>query len=208
MRVLDRLLNLGICVVCLVSVLYLLSPGRDQLYEDEPDVAAYESQQVAVARAVTAEVVEPEAAVSCCYLCEHEGVGHECSVDEAQLAASLQGELAAYAGEFIRAGEDYGICPYFLASVCALESGWGEKQAAPNNVAGLRNSDGFIEFETVPQCIWYLAALIERCYLEGGTYYSGSDTVAGVSVYYNLGNEAWVDAVLGITTQLEGEGQQ
>ena len=91
-----------------------------------------------------------------------------CKMSTEELQAALKGELKQYAQEFLHAEEDYGINACFLASIAALESGWGEHRFRQNNIFGF----GRAEFESVPQCIDYVAWYLRKNYInENGKYY-------------------------------------
>ena len=109
---------------------------------------------------------------------------------EEQLAYGLKNELAGFAEEFIAAEEKYGVNAVFLASVAALESGWGRFCFRPNNIFGWSGKD----FESKEECIDFVASRIAMYYLsEDGKYYNGK-TVSGVNVCYN-GSDFWAEKV-------------
>ena len=126
---------------------------------------------------------------------------HSCSVTADELQAALRDGLKPYAADFVAAGQAHNVCPVFLASVCALESGWGKSDLAAqkNNLAGLAVSGTYLEFDDPADSIEYLARLIETDYGEGGAYYGGSTDVTGISVHYNPSNSCeWAVAVQNI----------
>ena len=59
-----------------------------------------------------------------------------CGMSTEELETVLKGELKNYAQAFLHAEADYEINACFLASIAALESGWGEHQFRPNNIFG------------------------------------------------------------------------
>ena len=116
-----------------------------------------------------------------------------CGVTEEELEAVLKHELKGMAKYYLAAEEKYGVNAVFLASVSALESGWGRYCFRPNNIFGYgRNS-----FESYGECIDFVASKISKNYLsEEGRYYSGT-TIDAVNRYYN-GREAWAETVKSI----------
>ncbi len=114
-----------------------------------------------------------------------------------QLEKGLLYELKQYAYDFVQAQEKYRIDAVFLAAVAAEESGYGRYTFRQNNIFGYHNKD----FDSVPQCIEYVASHIRGDYLTpDGQYYTGC-SVADISVYYNEGRSTWVSNV----TALMGE---
>lgn len=114
-----------------------------------------------------------------------------------ELAAGLRGELVNLAGEFIAAEQKYGVNAVFLASVAALESGWGKSCFRPNNIFGWSGKD----FVTKAECIDFVASKIAEHYLsENGKYYNGK-TVSGVNVCYN-GSDFWARKVTEIMAMI------
>ena len=77
--------------------------------------------------------------VSCgteCFAAEIPGIEEPCGLSTEELEAVLKYDLKPYAQEFLYAEEDYGINACFLASIAALESGWGRYQFKENNIFG------------------------------------------------------------------------
>jgi len=135
---------------------------------------------------------------------------HSCSITAEDLQAALRDGLKPYAADFVAAGQAHNVCPVFLASICALESGWGKSDLAvqKNNLAGLALSGTYLEFDDPADSIEYLARLIETDYSEDGAYYGGSTTVAGIAVHYNPDHARdWAEAVQeimdGITRRID-----
>lgn len=115
-----------------------------------------------------------------------------CGMNVEELEAKLKGDLKPYAQAFLYAEEDYDINACFLASVAALESGWGQNQFKKNNIFGF----GKVEFESVEKCIDFVAWYLRKHYInETGRYYNGA-TIKGISVYYC--DDEWADLVSGI----------
>lgn len=118
---------------------------------------------------------------------------------------SLQNGLVSpmdeLAGEFIACEEDHKINAIMLASIAALESGWGTSDLAENsnNLFGWKNNDGgFMEFDSKEQCIQYVAQAISEKYLsEDGEYYSGGTTIEHIADLY-CDQPEWEEQVNGI----------
>ena len=126
---------------------------------------------------------------------------HSCSVTADELQAALRDGLKPYAADFVAAGQAHNVCPVFLASICALESGWGKSDLAAqkNNLAGLAVAGIYLEFDDPADSIEYLARLIETDYGEDGAYFGGFTDVAGIAVHYNPDHaEDWAKAVQNI----------
>lgn len=110
-----------------------------------------------------------------------------CGMDVEELEAVLKYDLKQYAQDFLNAEEDYEINACFLASVSALESGWGRFCFKPNNIFGF----GRKAFDSVPDCIDYVAWYLRKNYLnENGKYYRGG-TIDDIAKVYCPGIEAW-----------------
>lgn len=139
--------------------------------------------------------------------CSRAGIFH----DDGQLTAetlkkALGPDLAPLAADFVEAGTDNGVCPLFLASVCALESGWGTSDIArqQNNLAGLTRGGEYLAFDSPADSIYYLATLLRDDYAAGGKYYSGDTSVDGISVHYNPEHAGeWAERVRGIMEDME-----
>ncbi len=105
---------------------------------------------------------------------------------EAQLKNGLKKSLKQYAATFIEAENTYNINAVFLASIAALESGWGESYLAKtkNNLFGWRGNGGYRSFDSVPDCILYVAKFLKTNYLTpGGSCFNGY-TVEAVEKSY------------------------
>lgn len=120
-----------------------------------------------------------------------------CGVTEEELEAVLKHNLKGMAKYYLAAEEKYGVNAVFLASVSALESGWGRYCFRPNNIFGYgRNS-----FDSYGECIDFVASKISKNYLsEDGRYYSGT-TIDAVNCYYN-GREVWAETVKSIFNRM------
>ena len=116
-----------------------------------------------------------------------------CGVTEEELEMVLKHELKGMAKYYLQAEEKYGVNAVFLASVSALESGWGRYCFRENNIFGYGRNN----FESYAECIDFVASKISKNYLsEDGRYYSGT-TIDAVNVYYN-GREEWAETVKSI----------
>ena len=114
-----------------------------------------------------------------------------------ELRQGLQSDLQDYAADFILAEKRYGINAVFLASVAALESGWGRYCHQPNNLFGW----GQRSYPSKSACIDEVAAAMKEMYLTpGGRYFSGY-SLYDVSRYYN-NNGRWLQYVSGIMSEI------
>ncbi len=124
-------------------------------------------------------------------LSEKSGVSSE------ELSLGLSGELVNFAQDFVDAEEKYGVNSVFLCAVAAFESGWGKYCFRKNNIFGWNGKD----FETISECIDFVASRIAMHYLsEDGKYYHGK-TVSGVNTCYN-GTELWENKIIGIMSMI------
>lgn len=141
---------------------------------------------------------------SCAILCKESSVMHGCSTEmsDEDFDSQLEGSLVGLGADFLDASRETGVCPYFLAAICALESGWGDYPQG-NNIAGLMIAGKYIKFDSKRDCIFYLARLIQSCYAQGGTYYSGDSTTLGISKSYNETPQKWADEVNELIERIE-----
>lgn len=117
-----------------------------------------------------------------------------CEMSTEELSAVLKYNLKPYAEAFLNAEADYDINACFLASIAALESGWGRYMFRENNIFGFGKKD----FESVEKCIDYVAWFLRKNYLnETGRYYRGGTIEAIGSVYCPDGGE-WAELVTSI----------
>ena len=126
--------------------------------------------------------------VSCgvkAFACEFD-VTAPCGLSTEELEAVLKYDLKEYAEEFLQAEEDYGINACFLASIAALESGWGRSDLAKNknNLFGWKGKDGYKEFESPERCIDFVAWKLSKKYIN-----KGLDTIDKIAPVYC--NEEW-----------------
>ena len=116
-------------------------------------------------------------------------IDEPCGMSEEELEEALKHELKQYAGDFLSAEEKHGVNAAFLAAIAAQESGWGRYCFRENNIFGF----GKKSFDSVPECIDYVAEYIAKHYIsENGKYYHGK-TVEGVSVCWC--DEDWAKRV-------------
>lgn len=121
-----------------------------------------------------------------------------CGLTEEELASRLLYELPQYAGDFLVAEEKHGVNACFLAAIASLESGHGRYCFKPNNIFGWSGKS----FESVPECIDYVAEKLATNYLDPeGKYYRGG-TIADIGKVYCPGREEWVTKVTGIYEKL------
>lgn len=110
------------------------------------------------------------------------------NVTAEELSKGLYHKLRGYAKYFVAAEEKYGVNAIFLASIAALESGWGRSALAinKNNLFGYKNTNGkgYRAFSSVEECIYHVAKYLKSSYLTvGGKYYNGT-SVAAVNIRY------------------------
>ena len=118
-----------------------------------------------------------------------------CGLSTEELEAVLKGELKNYAQAFLHAEEDYGINACFLASIAALESGWGEHQFKPNNIFGFMTRK---QFSSVEENIDFVSWWLRKHFLnENGRYYRGGSISDIGKIWCPDGGE-WVKLVTGI----------
>lgn len=114
-----------------------------------------------------------------------------------QLDEVLKYELKGLGKYFIKAEEDYSVNAVFLASIAALESGWGRYCFRENNMFGYSG----MSFASKAECINFVAKKISQNYLcEDGKYYTGY-TVEAVNRFYN-GRKIWEETIIDIMNSL------
>jgi beta-N-acetylglucosaminidase len=128
------------------------------------------------------------------FAAEIPNIEEPCGMSTEELEAVLKYDLKPYAKDFLIAEEEYEISATFLASLAALESGWGRFQFKKNNIFGF----GRKEFESIPKCIDYVAWFLRKNYLnEEGKYYRGG-TIADIGKVWCPNDEKWAEKVTGI----------
>ena len=129
------------------------------------------------------------------FAAELPSIEEPCGLSTEELEAVLKGELKNYAQAFLHAEADYEINACFLASIAALESGWGEHRFKTNNIFGF----GQKEFLSIPHCIDYVAWYLRKNYInENGRYYRGG-TISDIGkIWCPDGTGDWERLVTGI----------
>lgn len=133
-----------------------------------------------------------------------EGVLEPSNLTPEQLEEGLLYNLKDCSETFIQAETDTGVNAVFLASVAALESGWGRSDVAlyQNNLFGWTSSSGYSYFSSYDECILIVAENLKSMYLQpDGKYFSGYE-VSDVNKHYN-GSKFWEDNVQDIMTQIQ-----
>lgn len=82
----------------------------------------------------------------------------------------LGGVLKGKGEQFIAAQEKHGVNASFLIGIAKLESGNGSSDFAVNlnNIAGMRNKNGYMHFKSVDECIDRMAENLKRNYVDDG----------------------------------------
>lgn len=82
----------------------------------------------------------------------------------------LKGVMSGKGEKFIEAQEKHGINASFLVGIANLESGNGISDYAikRNNIAGMRNNNGYMYFESVDKCIDKMAENLRKKYIDDG----------------------------------------
>ena len=118
----------------------------------------------------------------------------------------LRGGLSPYAWVILETGKYYGINPLYLLAKFGLESGWGTSTyfKEKNNIGGWRKYDGsFREFDSVEECIWFIAeGLLEYNNPESWKY-TGPDIEA--VAYRYCQDENYVEVLVSIMDELQEE---
>jgi beta-N-acetylglucosaminidase len=121
---------------------------------------------------------------------------------EYQARSMLRGVLKEYSQDFINAEDKYNINAAFLISLARLESGNGTYSLMDrNNIFSFAAYDDDIyqavEFESIPECIDYVAKYLSDEYLsEDGKYYNGV-SIYDMNIYYSSDAE-WADKIITI----------
>lgn len=127
-----------------------------------------------------------------------------CGLSEDQLRDALYFDLKDYAECFLEAERKTGVNAVFIASVAALESGWGRSPAANamNNLFGWSYKGEYVVFESPEQSIEVVAQKLKDNYLtEGGKYFNGY-TIEAVNVRYNTNGDFWGNEVRSILNSI------
>lgn len=112
-------------------------------------------------------------------------------------------ELYDLASTFVQAEQTYGVNAYVLASIVALESGWGQSERAKN---GSNNLTGYAvydrasrgeTFSSKDECVLKTAELLSVHYLTPGGQWNNGVSVDGVNTKYSADAE-WDSKVVSI----------
>lgn len=134
------------------------------------------------------------------------GVLSTCGLSEAQLTNGLRKSLKTYAWAFLEAERTYNVNAVFLSAVAAFESGWGESSIARNrnNLFGWTGNGGYRYFDSVPECIMYVAKHLRTNYLTpGGSCFHGYE-VEDIAVSYCPGGY-WSGQVKSIMRMIQSD---
>ena len=105
---------------------------------------------------------------------------------ESQLNENLKGDFQGKAHLFLTAEEETGVNAVLIASLAALESGWGKYPNSQNNYFGWY---GDTYYTNADDSILDVAQRIKELYLsESGAYFSGYG-VRDVNEYYSESSE-------------------
>lgn len=113
--------------------------------------------------------------------------------------------LAPYYETFISAGEKYNIDYKLLIAISALESGWGTSYYAihNNNIFGW--CSGKMYFNSVDECIYYVAEFLAREYLSPTGMYYEDASIDDIAKHYNENPKNWAKEVKQIYKYLGGK---
>lgn len=177
----------------------------------QPEYHIYVRQEVFIHTDVESFVETVEETTEVCVTSEEiipeetfEGVLKPSNLTPEQLEEGLLYNLKDYSEAFIQAEKDTGINAVFLASIAALESGWGRSDLAlyNNNLYGWTSSSGYAYFSSYGECILTVAENLKSMYLQpDGKYFSGYE-VSDVNKHYN-GSKFWEDNVQDIMAQIQ-----
>lgn len=112
--------------------------------------------------------------------------------------------LKIYYPIFLSASQKYNVDVKLLISISALESGWGTSYyvKANNNIFGW--CSGEMKFNSVDECINYVAEFISREYLNPqGMYYEGT-SIDDIAKHYNENPQRWAEEAKEIYESLGG----
>lgn len=130
-----------------------------------------------------------------------------CGMTAQELSERMQSPLNELAQDFLDAEAETSVNAVFLASIAALESGWGDSYAAEfrNNLFGIIAADGTLRrFESKRECIFYTANLLADNYLsEEGKHYRGGEVEDVAEVYASASD--WAEKVRALMEQIGGE---
>lgn len=124
-----------------------------------------------------------------------------------ELEYALKGNLKSLAATYIKAEDETGVNAIFIASISALESGWGKSYMAThkNNLFGY----GGKTFSSKEECILHVANALRNNYLlPNGKYYSGTTVKAVEKRYCPSPVGEWSGLVSQIMRELNSSIQQ
>ena len=124
-----------------------------------------------------------------------------------ELEYALKGNLKSLAATYIQAEEETGVNAIFIASISALESGWGKSYMAThkNNLFGY----GKKTFTSKEESILHVANALKNNYLvSNGRYYNGTTVKAVEKCYCPSPVGQWSGLVSQIMRQLDSSIQQ
>jgi hypothetical protein len=135
------------------------------------------------------------------YAAEIPSIEEPCGLSTEEFEHRLKHELKPLAKTFLEAEEKFKINACFLASVSALESGWGRYHFIENNIFGF----GRKTFESKEECILFVAEYLRKNYLnEDGKYFRGG-TISAIGKIWCPDDGTWVRLVTGIYGGLANE---
>ncbi len=177
-------ITIPICAALLALAVYLGQPIKEN-QPTTPENNSLVSEPEISPPEIDIPIVEESEKEICqyeeCLLCPSDVTAEE-------LAAALKHDLVPLASYFLEAEELYGVNACYLASIAALESGWGRYQFRENNLFGF----GQMSFDSPEECIYYVAEFLSINYLsENGRYFGGGYKLQHVNKYYN-GSEEWL----------------
>ncbi|MEN6421626.1 MAG: glucosaminidase domain-containing protein [Smithella sp.] len=109
----------------------------------------------------------------------------------------LEGKGLQGIGEALEVGEKItGINGLFVASICALESGWGTSHAATelNNIGGIQYQGENVTFKSWDECIYTMFDFLDRMYIR-----EGLNTIDEIGpVYCQSPESTWAEDVTSI----------
>ena len=172
-----------IAIVFFMCFAYLLVMTDYEIPEEPEEVTEVFIEVTELEEIELEEIEEPEEV----YI----GVLTPCDLSVEELERGLRKDLSEYAEVFLEMEDETGVSAVFLASVSALESGWGtsELSRGRNNLFGWAYSDGYARFDSKEECIRTVCRKIKELYLsEDGKYFSGYE-VRDVNEKYCTSNE-------------------
>lgn len=132
------------------------------------------------------------------------GVLKKSGLTAEELKTGLLYDLKEYSEAFIKAEEETGINAIFLSALAATESGWGRYESGINNIYGWTGDGnyGYRDFDTIEDCIYFVADSLKTNYLSpDGCYFNGY-TVKDINIHYN-GSKKWENLINGIMYDIQ-----